>query len=920
MFKRKEMRKWRQSLFALGCLFFAAVFITQSPVLAADKNAGVIKGNVFDQTGAVIAGVHVELLDAAMTELGRTETNDKGQFIFEKLPASNYVIRVAKAGFNQATRVVKLSLNEQLSLEFGLNIEGLSDIVTITPTRGEVQEIFETPESVSIVTDEEISRRAFLILPQALKEEAGVFLQQTTPSQGSLVIRGLTGQQVVSLINGVRFNNSTLRPGANQYLAFIEPSFAGRVEVVRGSNSSQYGSDSLGGTINLLTRPVGEITDRFKLRSSLSTFFSSADLSVGGALRLSGGEREWGFVAGITARRSQDLRTGGGIDSHSVVTRLFGLSSKLLGDRLQDTAYSQFGANGKFIYRPSNTDTLTFDYLHGTQRGVRRYDQLNGGIGNLLNKFDPQVLDFFTARYDRAGFAFLDTFSATFSFNGQRDDRTFQNVNNAQQGLRSKITDEYNRTNAFGYQAQAATHIGTRSSIIFGGEFYDEYIAARRFEASFSPVTAGYTNIVAVRARFPNGARYRTLGLFAQNIVNFIPQKLTGTFGLRYSRFSYSQSPGKNPLLANGEPSVPSFKTNLGDVTFNAGFVYSINEHLNLTASFSRGFRAPNVSDFGAVGITGIGFEISPEEGARLGGFVGRFNPNSPETAQGVPIRQLQPEKIYTFDFGIKFRSSRAGGTLAVFNSDLTNFIERRVVLLPQIAAGQLIGGQQIIRQDNTGAVYTALSAAPVFVRANASHVRMRGIEASFLFKLTGELSVNTNASYVRGIDLDTQLPPAFENGIPPATGFLSLKWEPIGKPFWFEAYSNLAAVQNRFSDNDFQQSRIGAVRTRAEIINFFNNGAVARGLVGNGILLSTGETVEQVWLRVLGPDANARTPLFTKNPGFATFNLRGGYRLGENSTLTLILENIFDKNYRAMGSGVDAPGINAVIRYSLEL
>ena len=358
-------------------------------------------------------------------------------------------------------------------------------------------------------------------------------------------------------------------------------------------------------------------------------------------------------------------------------------------------------------------------------------------------------------------------------------------------------------------------------------------------------------------------------------------------------------------------------KRDLGDVTFNTGLVYSINEHFNLTANLSRGFRAPNVSDFGSVGISGIGFEITPEEGERLGGFVGRFDPSKPEGTGQKPIGQLKPEKNYTYDVGVKFRSSRGSATLAVFDSELSDLIERRVVLLPQGATGTLIGEQQIIRQDSTGAVYTALSSSPVFVRANASRVRLRGVEGSIQVKVTRALTFNSNASYVRGTDLETQLPPSLENGIPPTTGFMGLKWEPAGRQFWVEAYSNFADAQRRFSDNDLQQARIGGIRTRPEIVNFFNNGAVARDLVRNGILLATGETVAQVWLRVLGPDPNARTPLFTRNPGFATFNLRGGRQLGENSSITLILENVFDKNYRTMGSGVDAPGINAVVRYS---
>jgi hemoglobin/transferrin/lactoferrin receptor protein len=892
------------------------MLLAPSVALADGSSTSVIKGKVVDQSGATIVGAQVGLLDAKKAELRRAVTDGEGQFNFNALAEATYFVRVGKAGFLEVTRPITVSRNEELSVEFGLDIDGLSEAVTVTPARGESQEIFETPQSISIATADEISRRAFLILPQALKEEPGVHVQQTTTSQGSIFIRGLSGQQIVTLINGVRFNNATLRPGANQYLAFIDPAFAGRLEIVRGANSSQYGSDSLGGTINVLTSNANGTTERTGLHGGFSSFFGSADLSAGGSAHLSGGGQDWGFVIAGSGRRTQDLRPGGGIDSHSVVTRLFGLSSNLLGDRLQDTAYTQYGANAKFMYRASEADILTFEYLRGTQLGVRRYDQLDGGLGNLLNRFDPQVLDFFTARYDRIGLGFLDSLSATFSFNGQRDDRTSQSINNAQ-GLRSKITNEYNRTNSFGYQAQARTHLWDRSSITFGSEFYDEHIISRRSESSFNTGLGDFSNVAAVRARFPNGARYQTFGLFAQSITSLIREKLTGTVGLRYSRVRYAQSPAGNPLGANGAPTVPTYNTSLGDATFNTGLVYTISEHFNLTGNLSRGFRAPNVSDFGSVGISGLGFEITPEEGERLGGAVGRFDPSKPEGTGHKSIGQLKPEKNLTYDFGVKFRSARGGAALAVFDSELSDLIERRVVLLPQGATGLLIGEQQIVRQDSSGAVYTALSSSPVFVRANANRVRLRGVEGSFQVKVTRALTFSSNASYVRGTDLETKLPPSLENGIPPLTGFSSLKWEPTDRQFWLEAYSNFAASQRRFSDNDLLQPRIGGIRTRPEIVNFFNNGAVARGLVSNGILLSTGETAAQVWLRVLGPDPNARIPLYTQNPGFATFNLRGGRRLGENSTVTLILENVFDKNYRTMGSGIDAPGINAFVRYS---
>jgi len=57
---------------------------------------------------------------------------------------------------------------------------------------------------------------------------------------------------------------------------------------------------------------------------------------------------------------------------------------------------------------------------------------------------------------------------------------------------------------------------------------------------------------------------------------------------------------------------------------------------------------------------------------------------------------------------------------------------------------------------------------------------------------------------------------------------------------------------------------------------------------------------------------------MFTKSPGFATLNFRGGYRAGEHSEVVWMIENVLDKNYRTHGSGVDSPGRNLQVSYVL--
>jgi hemoglobin/transferrin/lactoferrin receptor protein len=173
----------------------------------------------------------------------------------------------------------------------------------------------------------------------------------------------------------------------------------------------------------------------------------------------------------------------------------------------------------------------------------------------------------------------------------------------------------------------------------------------------------------------------------------------------------------------------------------------------------------------------------------------------------------------------------------------------------------------------------------------------------------------SANFYYLRGRDKLTDAPPDIEGGLPPASGFVSLRWQPRGKQYWLKGYSYLVGLEDRLSSLELADQRIGAVRLRSSVSRFFNNAAVARGLVSGGILLPTGETLEQLLDRVLGPGVQS-APLFTKTPGFVTANLRGGYQLSEQSDLIFVLENLLDKNYRFHGSGVDAPGFNLQVSY----
>ena len=111
----------------------------------------------------------------------------------------------------------------------------------------------DSASAVSVVTRDEIKNKPNTLLPDLLRQESGVYIQQTTPGQAVPIIRGLKGSGNVHLVDGMRLNTAFFRNAPNQYLALVDSFMTSQIEVVRGPSSVLYGGDALGGVVNVLT-------------------------------------------------------------------------------------------------------------------------------------------------------------------------------------------------------------------------------------------------------------------------------------------------------------------------------------------------------------------------------------------------------------------------------------------------------------------------------------------------------------------------------------------------------------------------------------------------------------------------------------------------------------------------------------------
>lgn len=901
----------------------ASLFLTMVLSLChlAQPNGNAISGTIADAAGAAVQGATVRLVNAQQITIAVLESDVQGRFRFENVDDGSYLIVVSRANFSPRSESVKVAGTDRTDITLVLQINQLNERVTVTADTGLAEDLSKVPVQVNVVSPDALQQRTTNVLAQAVDEETGVSVQRTSPTIGAVLVRGLT--EVGVYVDGVRFTNATQRGGINTFFNLNEPTALGSIEIQRSPNTAQFGSDGLGGNVQLLSRQPEYGFAKPRWNSEVNTMFNSADTAFAGNAVVGYGTKHYGFLTNIVGRRVNTLRTGGGIDSHSAITRFLGLPSSIIGsERMPDTAFTQYGGTFHANASVPGGQTVSFRYQRSQQDGGKRYDQLIGGDGNLIAELKNLMLDFGYVRYFNHGVGFFDNFSSTVSYNSQREER----VNQGGQGNpTAAIINDRERTTTWGVGFYLDKQF-KRNSFLVGGDHYHDKVTAPSF--STDPVNGAGR---LVRPRVPNGSTYDLSGVYVQNVFEAIPKRLRVSGALRYNVGQYKARAEDAPIVS-GQPLFPTDSARFEDFSGRVGATVTIADGLNAAFNFSRGFRAPNITALGGLGLVGVGFQVSASSVVGLGATVGttadRFAISS-----GVAVTPLGSEVSNNYDVSLRYNNKRFEGSVTGFFVDYGDTIVRQTLILPPITPGFQLGGQPVT-QISTGAVFVPISTSPVLVQANFSDTRIKGAEANFEYRLTDAWTAAGNYSYVFAADKTTGVVPNLGGGgIPPAFGFARLRYQPSGKEYWVEGYVNAAGRQTRLSTLDLEDRRTGGARTRAQIQNFFQRGACVRGITtvgttgqcgsAGGIVVATGETLAQVQARMLPGVAldatDTSVPLFKAIPGYALFNVRGGYRFSEHQLLTVDLENIADKSHRAPGWGIDGPGRSLTIRYRIK-
>ncbi len=277
------------------CFLTALLMLTVSQILA--QEGGILKGKItYSSSQIPINGALVRILPLNLS----VTSKDDGTYEIKNVPKGRYTILVHIEGFVDTTRQLEINDGQTVQEDFNLQISTLRAEVTVT-SAGKEQSVFDSFQSVESVTFSRIIEKASTSIGEVLENETGIAKRSFGTGTSRPVIRGFDGDRVLILQDGLRSGSISSQSG--DHGESIDPISAERIEVVKGPATLLYGSNAVGGVVNVIGSDENEAHEGF--RGSLTGLAGSSDKQ--GALA---GGLEYGIGRFVTRGNLSYNRTG----------------------------------------------------------------------------------------------------------------------------------------------------------------------------------------------------------------------------------------------------------------------------------------------------------------------------------------------------------------------------------------------------------------------------------------------------------------------------------------------------------------------------------------------------------------------------------------------------------------------------------
>lgn len=598
--------------------------------------------------------------------------------------------------------------------------------ITVISAKRVEQKLEDVVGSVSVMTAEDLEKQVITDMNQLFRYEPGVQITGSVGGAQNINIRGMSGNRVLIIKDGMRMNEGYGANGLNDIVGrgFIDTDTLKQVEVAKGASSSLYGSDALAGTVVFTTKDATDyLKDGETIAGSVKTSYSdnSEQSGLTGTLALRTGPMD--HLLSVSSRKGEEQQNYKkskepfDIDSQSVLykTRLhlndtdfIGFSADIWDQEVEGNragglfsyfrGLSQFGYNIASEGQEQKKRTRSFKLNYVSNANRLLYDHLDVSLYQNTNE------------QTETEFGLLDINAPMFGTFEKRDMQQGSVYKQRTKGFLSSATKRINSMHELGYGLD--------------------------IESTESRRTVKETRVVRGNPASPNNRNQTTnkfpkndierYGLYFNDTISLMDGRWQIIPGVRFDR--YEMDP--NGAVQTDGTKFKSIDEN--NTSFNLGTRFDLTPNLTLYAQYGQGFKIP------AYDLAYIEHDLQPSSNYRY---------------TIVPNGDLDPEKSHTYELGLRGQSGKLSFNTALYYNKYKDFLET-----------------SLISSSVTGSVQH-----DIFHYRNIDSVTIKGIEAGLSYDLTNRIALYGNVAWQHGQDDKTD---EYINTISPLSGIVGVGYQ----------------------------------------------------------------------------------------------------------------------------------------------
>jgi hemoglobin/transferrin/lactoferrin receptor protein len=450
-----------------------------------------------------------------------------------------------------------------------------------------------------------------------------VFVQKSQAGGGSPVVRGFEASRVLLMVDGIRMNSAIFRAGHLQNIITVDNMILDRVEILYGPSSTMYGSDALGGVVNLFTKQpqlfISNVNSKkapWKIGGNLVYRYGNGQNENRQHIDINIANNKWAYLTSFTNSSFGDMRQG---NQRSAAypdfgKRLFYVARENNTDVVKDNStsvniqklsgYTQTDLLQKVLFKPNENTEHLLNVQFSNSSDINRYDRLTETSKGLPVYsewyYGPQVRNMVGYKLTKSNLnGYFQKLTANANYQHLEESRISRRFKSNNKDYRFESVD------MFGLNLDLL-HQGKSSTLNIGVESYYNKVGSTSYRNNITTNARS-----AIATRYSDGPTNMTnYAIYAQH-TQFLKGNWVLNSGLRLNNVQLNANFKDTSLMHF--PFTDANQNNTA-LTGNLGMAYNGEDGLRITFGFSSGFRAPNVDDLTKVFDTRTGYVVVPNK------------------------------------------------------------------------------------------------------------------------------------------------------------------------------------------------------------------------------------------------------------------------------------------------------------------